>query len=263
MHSDMEPTGAFTCSDERINRLQQNIVWGQRGNFIDVPTDCPQRDERLGWTGDAQVFIRTAAFNYQVAPFFGKWVRDLKAEQRASGSIPFVIPNILGDDTTTGKDGERSTSAAWGDAAAVCPWTQYLCYGDEALLAGQYDSMRAWVDYIRRQGDNEYLWNTGFHFGDWLGLDAKENTCVGATPPDLIATAFFAYSARIVRDASVALGKPQEASHYSELLLRIKAAFRHEFVTPSGRIAAPTQTAHVLALMFGLVEGGGQRTHSV
>lgn len=255
MHSAMEPTGQFQCSDERINQLQRNIVWGQRGNFIDVPTDCPQRDERLGWTGDAQVFIRTAAFNYQVAPFFGKWLRDLKADQRLDGSVPFVIPNILDGNDSSATEGQTNTSAAWGDAAVICPWTQYLCYGDERLLGEQYDSMKVWVEYIRRQGDNEYLWNTGFHFGDWLGLDAKENSYIGATPLDLIATSFYANSVRILRDAAVVLGKSHEVRHYSDLLNRIIEAFRREFVTPAGRLAAPTQTAHVLTLMFGLVEG--------
>jgi alpha-L-rhamnosidase len=245
MHSAMEPTGTFECSHPMVNRLQRNIVWGQRGNFVDVPTDCPQRDERLGWTGDAQVFIRTAAFNYQVAPFFAKWLRDLRADQKPDGGVPYVIPDIL--------DGH--SSAAWGDAAVICPWTIYQVYGDRRLLAEQFDSMKAWVDYIRAQGDDPYLWNTGFHYGDWLGLDAKENSYVGATPKDLIATAFYAHSARLVRDAAVVLGRAEDVRTYGELYHRVAEAFRREFVTPSGRLAAPTQTAHVLALMFGLVEG--------
>jgi len=256
IHSDMERTGAFECSHPLVNQLQRNIVWGQRGNFVDVPTDCPQRDERLGWTGDAQVFVRTAAFNYHVGPFFTKWLRDLRADQRPDGSVPFVVPNPLDDyhDPNWKGDGPP-TSAAWGDAATICPWALYLCYGDERLLAEQYDSMKAWVEFIRAQGEDEYLWNTGFHFGDWLGLDAKENNYVGATPIDLIATAFYAYSTRILRDAAVVLGKAEDVRTYSELLHCIQNRFREEFLTPRGRLAAPTQTAHVLALMFGLVEG--------
>ncbi|WP_017434120.1 glycoside hydrolase family 78 protein [Saccharococcus caldoxylosilyticus] len=249
IHSDMEPTGYFECSNPLVNQLQQNIRWGQRGNFVDVPTDCPQRDERLGWTGDAQVFIRTALFNYQGAPFFTKWLRDLRADQLSDGGVPFVIPDVL-----TNSIGEAS-SAAWGDAAVICPWTVYLVYGDKRLLSEQYDSMKAWVEYIRNQGNNEYLWNTGFHFGDWLALDAKENSYIGATPKDLIATAFYAYSTRLVRDAAVVLEKAEDVRIYSELLHRIIAQFREEFVTPSGRLVSPTQTAHVLALMFDLVEG--------
>lgn len=244
IHSDMPPAGQFSCSDDRVNRLQRNIQWGQRGNFLDVPTDCPQRDERLGWTGDAQVFIRTALFNYNGAPFFTKWLRDVKAEQHEDGGIPFVVPDIVGG----------ANSAAWGDAAVICPWHVYQYYGDRRLLAEQYESMKRWVEYIRAQGDNEYLWNTGFHFGDWLALDAKENSYTGATPKELVATAFYAYSTRLLRDAADALGYAEDSNRYSELLERITEAYRSEFMTPTGRMAAPTQTAHVLTLMFGLAD---------
>lgn len=247
IHSDMEPTGDFECSNELVNQLQRNIVWGQRGNFLDVPTDCPQRDERLGWTGDVQVFIRTAAFNYQVAPFFTKWLRDLKADQRPDGGVPTVVPNVRNE--------KHTPPAAWSDAAMICPWTMYLTYGDTRLLAEQYCSMKAWVEYIRRQGKHEYLWNTGFHFGDWLALDARENSNVGATPKDLIATAYYAHSTRLLRDAAVVLGYAADVRQYGELLEGVKRAFREEFITPAGRIASPTQTAHALALMFGLVDG--------
>lgn len=244
IHSDMASTGEFECSDDRINKLQQNIRWGQRGNFLDVPTDCPQRDERLGWTGDAQVFISTALFNFQGAPFFAKWLHDLKAEQHADGGVPFVIPDIVGG----------ANSAAWGDAAVICPWTVYQYYGDLRLLSEQYESMKRWVEYIRVQGENEYLWNSGFHFGDWLALDAKENSYIGATPTAFIATAYYAYSTRIVRDAAKALGNEEDAQLYGELHSRIVEAFRDEFTTKTGRIASPTQTAHILALVFDLVD---------
>jgi len=246
VYSDMEPTGSFECSNPLINRLQLNIQWSQKGNFIDVPTDCPQRDERLGWTGDAQVFIRTACFNMNVASFFAKWLKDVKADQLSNGGMPFVIPNVLGED--------HHSSAAWGDAAVICPWTVYLCYGDRRILEEQYDSMKAWVEYIRHQGDNEYLWNTGFHFGDWLGLDAKEGSYVGATAIDYIATAFYAYSTSLLVKAAKVLGKTDDVEEYSKLYENILDAFRKEFVTPTGRLAVPTQTAHVLALMFNLIE---------
>ena len=246
VHSDMELTGSFECSNPLINRLQENIQWSQRGNFLDVPTDCPQRDERLGWTGDAQVFIRTACFNMNVASFFTKWRRDLRAEQRDNGGVPHVIPDVL-------RDGVHSSSA-WGDAAVICPWTIYLCYGDRRLLEEQYESMKAWVEYIRHQGENEYLWNTGFHFGDWLGLDAREGSYVGATATDYIATAFYAYSTSLVVKAAQVLGRAEDVENYSSLHENIIDAFRKEFVTPNGRLAVPTQTAHVLALMFNLVE---------
>ena len=253
IHSDMEPTGHFECSDPMVNQLQRNIVWGQRGNFLDVPTDCPQRDERLGWTGDAQVFIRTAAFNYHVGPFFTKWLRDLKADQRPNGSVPFVIPNALEDYISTMWGDETYTSSAWGDAAAVCPWTVYLIYGDERLLAEQYGSMKAWVEFIRAQGANEHLWNTGFHFGDWLALDAHEGSYFGATPVDLVATAYYALSTRLLRDSARVLGKQEEANEYGELLDGIIAKFRETFLTLEGRMKAQTQTAQILPLVFGLV----------
>ncbi|WP_150274415.1 glycoside hydrolase family 78 protein [Paenibacillus tepidiphilus] len=245
IHSDLEPSGRFRCSDDLVNQLQHNILWGQKGNFLDIPTDCPQRDERLGWTGDAQVFIRTAAFNMNVVPFFEKWLKDLAADQQADGSVPHVIPDI---------QPAGYGSSAWGDAAVICPWTLYQCYGDIRALETQYPSMKAWVEYIRAQGDDEYLWNTGFHFGDWLGLDAKENSYVGATPRDLIATAFYAYSTELLAETAAVLGKAEEAEQYRMLHGNIVNAFRHEFVTPSGRVASPTQTAYTLALMFDLLE---------
>ncbi|WP_211746894.1 alpha-L-rhamnosidase [Paenibacillus sp. Marseille-Q4541] len=244
MHSDMPRTGMFQCSHPLLNQLQSNIVWGQRGNFVDVPTDCPQRDERLGWTGDAQVFVNTALFNYQGAPFFTKWLRDVKADQGEDGSVPSVIPSI----------GDIPVSSAWGDAAVIIPWALYQQYGDVRILEEQYESMKAWVEYIRAQGEEEYLWNTGFHFGDWLGLDAHENSYDGATPKDLIATAYYAHSTKIVRDTAAVL-QLEDYQMYAELHQRIVDTFLEEFVTPRGRLIADTQTAHVLAIAFGLVEG--------
>ncbi|MFD0712257.1 family 78 glycoside hydrolase catalytic domain [Paenibacillus sp. GCM10027626] len=255
LHTNMQRTGSFECSNPLVNRLQQNIVWGQRGNFLDVPTDCPQRDERLGWTGDAQVFIRTAAFNYHVGPFFTKWLRDLKADQRETGSVPFVVPNALGDYTSPQWGDETYTSSAWGDAVTVCPWTVYLVYGDRRLLEEQYGSMKAWVEFIRAQGNDEHLWNTGFHFGDWLALDAHEGSYFGATPVELVATAYYALSTRILRDAAAVLGKEEDARQYGQLLQGITARFRETFLTADGSMIAATQTANILPLVFGLVEG--------
>lgn len=245
IHTDLESTGSFACSDELVNKLQKNIVWGQRGNFLDIPTDCPQRDERLGWTGDAQVFIRTSAYNMNVVPFFEKWLKDLAADQEQDGRVPHVIPDI---------PAAGYGSSAWGDASVICPWTLYECYGDTRVLDIQYPSMKAWVEYMRAQGDNEYLWNTGFHFGDWLGLDAKENSYTGATPKDLIASAFYAYSTDLLAKTAAVIGRAEDAEEYRTLHKRIVSAFRTEFVTPSGRVAFPTQTAYVLALMFDLLE---------
>lgn len=245
IHTDMELLGEFECSNPLVNKLQENIKWGQRGNFLDVPTDCPQRDERLGWTGDAQVFIQTALFNYHGGPFFTKWLRDLKTEQHPDGGVPFVIPAVV----------SGANAAAWGDAATIIPWEVYKAYGDKRLLEEQYDSMKAWVEYMRKQGKNEYLWIVGFNFGDWLALDAPSGSYSGATPKDFIATAFYAHSTRILRDAAKVLGRWDDVQTYSTLLANIIEAFNHEFVSHSGRLVSPTQTAHVLALIFDLVDG--------
>ncbi|MDC7783185.1 alpha-L-rhamnosidase [Priestia megaterium] len=259
MHSDMNVTGEFTSSSELVNKLYKNIVWGQRGNFLDVPTDCPQRDERLGWTGDAQIFIRTAAFNYNVAPFFTKWLHDLKSDQTTNGTVPFVVPNALGDYISSMWGDKNYTSSAWGDAATICPWIIYQCYGDKRLLEEQYPSMKAWVDYIRAQGANEYLWNTGFHFGDWLALDSEENSYFGATPEHLVATAYYAHSTRILRDAARVLDKMDDEHRYNELLTGIINEFRKTFIAKNGRMITQTQTSNILPLIFNLVEGDTQK----
>ncbi|MDQ6418533.1 glycoside hydrolase family 78 protein [Paenibacillus sp. LHD-117] len=251
LHSDMEETGSFACSNPLINQLQSNIRWGLKGNFLDVPTDCPQRDERLGWTGDAQMFVQTAAYLANVAPFFTKWLGDLATDQREDGAVPFVVPHVL--------DKGSYASAAWGDAAVICPWTIYACYGDKRILESQYESMASWISYIRAQGDQPYLWNTGFHFGDWLGLDAKSGDYVGATDRDLIASAFYAYSVTLMRKTAEVLGRSEDAEAYAELQERVIAAFREEFVTPGGRLSSSTQTGHVLALMFELLDGPSEK----
>jgi alpha-L-rhamnosidase len=257
LHSDMEQTGSFRCSNTKINQLQHNIEWGLKGNFLDVPTDCPQRDERLGWTGDAQMFIRTAAYLRNVAPFFTKWLKDLQAEQLEDGGIPFVIPDVLSNKVqNTGFNlNNDHSSSAWGDAAVICPWVIYLSYGDKRILEEQYESMKAWVEYIRHQGESEFLWNSGFHFGDWLALDSKPDSYVGATDKDFIATAFYGYSTLLLAKTAEVIGNKSDADIYQKLYGKIVCAFQNEFVTPSGRLAVQTQTAHVLVLMFDLASG--------
>ncbi|MCJ7843201.1 glycoside hydrolase family 78 protein [Lederbergia sp. NSJ-179] len=255
LHSDMEMTGNFQCSDPLINQLQHNILWGLKGNFLDVPTDCPQRDERLGWTGDAQMFIRTASYLANVAPFFTKWLRDLKAEQDEEGGIPFVVPNVLGGEQDLDADDRPFSAAAWGDAAVICPWTIYIAYGDKRILAEQYESMKAWISYIKSQGDDPYLWNTGFHFGDWLALDSKPDSYIGATDKSYIATAFYAYSTSLVKKTAKILGQDEDYAYFQDLEQKVIKAFLIEFVTPNGRLAVSTQTAQILALMFQLLEG--------
>jgi len=254
LHSDTHPTGTFECSNPLINQLQHNIVWGQKGNFIDVPTDCPQRDERLGWTGDTQVFIRTACFNMDVAAFFSKWLRDLSADQ-LNGSVPHVVPDVIAK-TGPGELGEaRNTgAAAWGDAAVICPWTIYLCYGDTRLLNEQYESMVGWVEFMRRRAGDDYIWRKDFQFGDWLdyrGQDSRKPAPV--TNDELIATAFFAYSTHLLSNVARVLGKTKNAEHYTDLADKVKTGFNVEFVTPSGRVGPNTQTAYVLALHFDLL----------
>ena len=247
--SDLAPTGSLETSDSLLNRLQQNIVWGQRSNFLDVPTDCPQRDERLGWTGDAQVFARTAAFNMDVAGFFSKWLADLAADQDPSGSLPWVIPNPLGGDST-----RFAGTAGWGDATVIVPWTVYLAYGDRRLLERQYPSMRAWVEYERRRAGADLIWRPGWQFGDWLAFHSDDPSYPGATTgTDLIATAFLAHSADLLARAAAALARDSDAARYAGLFRAVRAAFDREFVTAAGRVGENTQTAYALALAFDLL----------
>lgn len=246
LHSDMQPTGSFECSNSLVNQLQHNIQWGQKGNFVDVPTDCPQRDERLGWTGDAQAFCRTAAFNLNVSSFFSKWLRDLSADQEPGGQVPYVIPDVLRN--------KGATSAGWGDVATIAPWTMYTVYGDKGLLERQYPSMKAYVEYIRQKAGSSYIWKNGSVFGDWLfykSMQQGEND--GYTSPDMIATMFFAYSTSLLSKAAEALGKTDDKREYEDLFGHIREAFMHNYVTPTGRIASESQTSYVLALMFDLL----------
>ena len=245
IYSDMKPTGSFSCSDSLINQLQHNIQWGQKGNFLDVPTDCPQRDERLGWTGDAQVFSMTAAFNFDVASFYTKWMRDLEADQLPNGRVPHVIPDVL-------KGGGGST--AWADASVIVPWTTYLSYGDKRILEVQYSSMKAWVDYMKNRAGDTYLWTGDTHFGDWLAFATTRSDYPGATTDkDLIATAYFAYTSGVFSQIAAIIGKTDDAQEYAALSHNVKKAFVRAFVTPSGRLVSHTQTAYSLALAFKLL----------
>jgi alpha-L-rhamnosidase len=244
LYSDMRPTGTFSSSNALINQLQHNIQWGQRSNFLDVPTDCPQRDERLGWTGDAQAFSRTASFNMNVNNFFAKWLQDLEADQQ-QGIVPFVIPNVLGG---------AINSAGWADVATIAPWNMYLAYGDKRLLENQYNSMKAYVESIRRVAAND-LWNTGFHFGDWLFYrpDDDNDGRAAVTDKYLIAQCFYAHSTQLLINAAKVLDRTADAEAYTSLLTRIKEAYYKEYVTGNGRLVSGTQTAYVLALNFDML----------
>ncbi|MBP3360936.1 MAG: family 78 glycoside hydrolase catalytic domain [Clostridia bacterium] len=240
--SDMKRIGSFECSDKLINRLYHNVIWGHKGNFVDIPTDCPQRDERVGWTGDAQVFCKTAAQNMDTALFFKKWLGDMRADQTEEGATLIFVPSM----------NETLTAAGWGDAATICPWEIYYAYGDERVLRTQYPAMKKWVEYIKAQGDNPYLWNTGFQLGDWLALDCREDKRDGMTSKDFIASAYYALSCKILTDSAKVLGYVEDAREYSDLYEKIKENIAYEFITPSGRMSDNTQTANVLALKFGI-----------
>ncbi len=246
LYSDMETSGTFKSSNSMVNQLQHNIRWGQRGNFLDVPTDCPQRDERLGWTGDAQVFSRTAAFNMNVHSFFSKWLKDLEADQ-IDGKVPHVVPNIIGKNNVN--------SAGWADVATIIPWNLYLAYGDKKVLETQYSSMKAYVESIRRIAKND-LWNSGFHYGDWLyfrPVDDDNDGRSAVTDKFLIAQCFYAHSTQLLINTAQVLNRQEDVQQYTELLKRIKTAFMNEYVSPNGRLASGTQTAYVLALNFDML----------
>jgi alpha-L-rhamnosidase len=250
VHSDVASTGTFASSNPLLNQLQHNIVWSQKGNFLGIPTDCPQRDERFGWTADAQVFARTASLNYDVADFYTNWLADLALDQFDNGAVPDVIPNVLTHDTR--KDFAAATG--WADAAVIVPWEIYITYGDRRILEQQYDSMKAWVEYMRHEAGDSYQWRSGFDFGDWLAFASTNSDYQGATTDkDLIKNAYFAHSADLLQQVAVVLGKKEDAVTYLELLAKIKTAFQHEYVTPNGRLSSNTQTAYTLALSFGLL----------
>ncbi len=256
VYSDLKRTGRFACGNEKINQLYHNVVWGQRSNYLDVPTDCPQRDERLGWTGDAQVFCRTAAINFDVEKFFIKWLGDVMAEQREDGSIPDFVPVLNSD----------NHSAAWGDVCCVAPYQIYLAYGNKKALRKWFPMMKKWVDCIHRSGPEEFLWLEKWHYGDWLALDSGDpDTLFGMTPTDFIASAFYAYSTSLLIACGKAIGK--DVSQYEALYPKVRAAFRARYLKDGKLFLRPnewkegeeiqfpeTQTAYVLLLFFDLLE---------
>jgi alpha-L-rhamnosidase len=235
--SDTPQTGEFACSDARINQLQSNIQWGRRGNYISVPTDCPQRDERLGWMGDAEVFIRTATYNADVAAFFTKWLVDVDDGQTPAGSFSDVSPNT----------GDGNGVPAWGDAGVICPWTIYEVYGDKRILEQHLPAMTRWVNYLQQHSVNLIREkDRGNDYGDWLSIGAD-------TPKDLIGTAFFAYSTHLLAKSYRALGRVEEADKYEQLFEDIKAAFNKRYVAADGRIEGNTQCVYAMALKFELL----------
>ena len=235
IHSELKRTGYIHTSNPLLNKLFENVIWGQKGNFLDVPTDCPQRDERMGWTGDAQVFIKTACLNYDVEKFFLKWLGDMRADQYENGMITKVVPNLFRDFTC---------SSGWGDAAVICPWELYLAYGNTEILKTQFSCMKKWIGYITSTTNDEYLWTGGRHYGDWLGLDAPEGSYKGSTREPFISTAFYAHSTELVIKIGKILG--EDVTEYETLFSKIKAKFQETFPEYL------TQTECILAAHFNL-----------
>ncbi|WP_030326099.1 alpha-L-rhamnosidase [Streptomyces sp. NRRL B-3229] len=249
-HTDMARTGWFACSNDQVNRLHQNVVWSLRGNFVDLPTDCPQRDERLGWTGDIQIFAPTAAFLYDCHGMLGSWLRDVAVEQHDDGTVPWYVPEIPGGEQWT----PARPGAGWGDVVALTPWDLYRASGDTGLLAAQYDSARRWVDLVTRLADPSGLWNRGYQLGDWLDPFAPpDDPGAGRTDRHLIATAYYAWSARHVAWTAGVLGRPDEGDRYGDLADRVRRAFVDAYVLPGGRMTSDTQTAYAVALQFDLL----------
>ncbi|MFC0276558.1 family 78 glycoside hydrolase catalytic domain [Enterococcus devriesei] len=246
LYSEMATTGTIETTNPKVNRLFENVLWGQKSNFLDIPTDCPQRDERLGWTGDAAVFSNTAALNMNVFPFFKKYAKDVAVEQALhDGKVPMYAPALGNFD---------GGAAVWGDAATIIPWNMYQTYGDPAILKQNYPAMKAWVDWIRKKSKSEDLWTGTFQFGDWLALDGENPALpTGKTEEDFIASVYYYYSSTIVAKTAEILNFSEEAIHYEKQAQQIKKAISAEYITKNGRLAIDTQTAYALALHFELV----------
>ena len=242
VHSDIKRTGYLHSSSSMLNQLFSNIIWGQKGNFLDVPTDCPQRDERQGWTGDATVFSRTASYNFNVEQFFTKWLTDLKLDQGKKGNIPNIIPQTICWDWST----DENSGAVWGDSSTMIPWQMYLTYGNIDFLKNQFASMKKYVDYITGYTKTKYLWAGCNQFGDWLGLDAPAGSYRGSSNEDFIASVFYAHSTLIVVKTGKLLNRNVDKYEnlYAKIMEKIRATFKEY----------KTQTECALALYFNIAE---------
>jgi len=256
LYSRMEQTGYFYSSDQDLNRLWSNITWGLKSNFLDIPTDCPQRDERLGWTGDAQIFCRTASFIMNTYLFFEKWLRDVAADQTPEGGVPHVVPDIITPYIGKVQDWLLSqgthSAAAWADVAVLNPWNLYLTFGDRQILKDQYESMKAWIRFMESHAEG-IVWNYKLQFGDWVALDAEEGSYYGATPNDLVCAAYYAYSTGIFAKIAGILGATEDAAYFGALAEKIRKGFGEKYFDPETKgMRVQTQTAHILALHFDL-----------
>jgi alpha-L-rhamnosidase len=252
--SDLQRTGWFSSSNDLLNRFHENVVWSTRGNFVDVPTDCPQRDERLGWTGDIQVFTPTASFLFDTTGFLSSWLADLAAEQLEDGAVPHVVPDVIRSPISL------TPAAAWGDAATVVPWTLYERSGDLGILERQYPSMRGWVDKVASIAGPSRLWTGGFQYGDWLDPTAPPDQPGRAKADrDVVATAHFARSADILARTAALLGKDKDAEQYAQLAAAIREAFARAYITPAGRAVSDAETVYALAIEWDLFTDEGQR----
>lgn len=258
VYSDLDETGWITTSDERINRLFLNAKWGQKDNFLELPTDCPQRDERMGWTGDAQMFCQTACYNMDTYAFYRKYLRDVWVEQKEQdGMVGHVAPSFFKDLTKVGPFW-RGGSCAWGDAVVIIPWTMYEQYGDITILEECYLSMKMWIEWIVRNNLGPTgLWEHGFKFGDWLALDgdeSQEDERFGGTDTTLVASAYLKYSSGLVAKVAHVLGHYEDEAYYRQLSDNTKKVIQDTYYTMDGKSKVRTQTAHVIAIAMDLVE---------
>jgi alpha-L-rhamnosidase len=260
VHSDLRRIGRFACSDELLNQLHSNVVWGARGNFLDVPTDCPQRDERLGWTGDIAVFAPSAAFLFDVNGFLRDWLADLAAEQRAAdGVVPHVVPDVLKYIDASLNEWPAESAAIWSDAAVWVPWALWQAYGDAQVLADTFDSMAAHLGRVETLLSDTGLWDQGFQFGDWLDPTAPPNRPLEAkADPGVVATACLYRSAVIAAEAAAVLGRHSDAEHLQALAERTRIAFNKHYVSGEGHVRSDSPTVYALAIHFDLLDQGAR-----